>query len=64
MKTKTPNDRGKAVNAGPLRGSQRFPAGNKPTANTSSHGGGGAGGDARSLPAAAARRAQKDAPKA
>lgn len=63
MKTKTPNTRGKAVNAGPLRGNNSFPASNKKAPNTSSQGGGGAGGDARSMPAAAARRALKDAPK-
>ena len=35
----------KAVNAGPERGNNSFPAGNKGRANTSSRGGGGAGGD-------------------
>ena len=59
MKTKTPNDRGKAVNAGPRRGDNSVPASRKRAPNTSSLGGGGAGGDARSIPAATARRATR-----
>ena len=60
MKTRTPNDRGKAVNAGPRRGDNSFPTSSKRAPNTSSLGGGGAGGDARSIPAATARRAARD----
>ena len=60
MKTRTPNDRGKAVNAGPRRGDNSVPTSSKRAPNTSSLGGGGAGGDARSIPAATARRAARD----
>lgn len=36
---------GKAVNVGPARGNNSFPAGNKGKANNSSRGGGGPAGD-------------------
>jgi hypothetical protein len=41
----------KAVNAGPERGNNSFPASNKGRANTSSRGGGGAAGDETSMKA-------------
>ena len=63
MTDKTPKARGKAVNAGPLRGNNSFPPSARKMPNTRSVGGGGAGGDARSIPAASARRDKANAEK-
>lgn len=46
---------GKAVNVGPARGNNSFPASNKGRANTSSRGGGGAAGDGAGVASNAAK---------
>jgi hypothetical protein len=51
----------KAVNMGPLRGNNSFPAGNKARPNTNSTGGGGPGGDGTGIVAAKIAKGIRDA---